>query len=184
MTAATTATLILLSVLTCLNLLLTYGVIRRLRTHEERLADASEPGMRMSDSTPRVGTPIPEFRVPTLDGGEVTREQLAVGERYVGFFSVHCPPCRERLPEFVRFVSENAVPRDPLVVISGMPDERRDDMVAAVGGAARLVVDDHDPGTLEQLFRIERLPCLLMLRDGVVVANATIIGQLPGTSHT
>lgn len=183
MTAATTAALVVIGALACLNLLLTYGVVRRLRSHEERIAELGEggEGMPMSDWTPRVGTTLPEFRVTALDGGEVTRDQLATGEAYVGFFSVHCPPCRERLPEFVDIVSRRQ--GDALVVISGAPDERREEMVAMVGDAARVVVDDHDPGTLEQLLQVERLPCMLVLSDGVVTANAAIIGQLPAAAR-
>lgn len=43
----------------------------------------------------------PEFRMKTLDGAEITSEQLAGRPYIVNFFASWCPPCREELPGMV-----------------------------------------------------------------------------------
>lgn len=80
---------VLLWVIVLLNLLLTFGLMRRTNAH------ASMPKME----TLKVGQPAPDFTAQTLDGETVTLAQYAGRQLVMIFLSSTCAPCVEKLPE-------------------------------------------------------------------------------------
>src|SRR5258708_33673625 len=87
----------LVGVLCLLDLVLTFGVIRRLREHTRLLAQAG-PGRPPELLDP--GASIGEFEAATIEGETLSLAALKL-ETVVGFFSPTCKPCRELLPGFV-----------------------------------------------------------------------------------
>jgi len=94
------AVVTLIGVLTVLNLLLTFGVIRRLREHTDLLARGAAPAASMDAPDMPVGLQVAEFDGTTTEGEPVGREMLA-GDTFVGFVSPGCEPCGERMPELL-----------------------------------------------------------------------------------
>jgi thiol-disulfide isomerase/thioredoxin len=142
-----------------LDLVLTLGVIKRLREHTELLAEAS--------SGPPViatGTMVDTFVTSTVDGEPVDAGALD-GETLVGFFSPTCGPCQERLPLFAAFARDMPGGRDrTLAVIIGDDDEVTAP-VEALRSVARVVVEAPH-GALATAFQVEAFPTLLMIAPG------------------
>jgi hypothetical protein len=177
MTGLALVAIALLGVLTLLNLILTYGVIRRLREHEERLGkDSATPAL---PEQPAIGTPLPAFTAMTTAGQQITDRDFAAGTVYVGIFSTQCRPCHEQLPRFLERVST----LDPYRVLLVINDDGDDpvtlaDLVARAATVGRVVMAP-TPAPLATALGVERFPTMLMLDDGVVVANSHDTGRLP-----
>ncbi|MEU7004059.1 redoxin domain-containing protein [Nonomuraea sp. NPDC046570] len=174
MNTTTQALLGVVGLLVCLNLLFTYGVVRRLKEHEKRFADLG-PSDVLPPAAPAIGSEIPDFHAVTVDGREVSRTVLGSGEAYVGFFTTSCAPCRERLPEFARFAADRQNAQ-VLAVIAGEPDKARE-MAEAFDGRVLTVVEEGPP-VLSATFEVDRYPTILALRDGTVEVNAGIMAHL------
>ena len=110
--------MIVLSVFTALNLLFTFGAIRRLREHTKLLSKSSgadESGVMLA-----AGERIGDFSAAGSDGVRITRGSFAK-PTLVGFFSPKCPACSERLPRFIALAEK-------------MPERRAQVMAVIVGG--------------------------------------------------
>lgn len=151
-----------------LNLLLTIGVIKRLREHTTLLAEVTPPPMV------KVGQEVSDFETTSFDGQRIAADLLEPGT-LVGFFSPTCGPCKEKLPKFVSHVG--ALPAEqptPLAVVIGEVDAAGD-FLAQLTPVARVVVERGD-GPVSRAFGVRAYPTLLRVdRDGsgrlVVGAN-------------
>ena len=76
------------------NLLLTFGLIRRMNTRSRM------PSGEML----KIGAPAPAFTAETLTGETVTLAQFAGRRLALLFMSSTCDPCLEKLPELQRLV--------------------------------------------------------------------------------
>ncbi|GGT02178.1 hypothetical protein GCM10010156_70150 [Planobispora rosea] len=93
------AIVVLVGALALLNLLLTFGVVRRLREHTELLADRVPASSPEPPSLP-VGRRVSAFRGATTGGEPLTHDSWP-GDTLVAFVSPDCGPCRERVPSLV-----------------------------------------------------------------------------------
>jgi thiol-disulfide isomerase/thioredoxin len=93
------ATVVIVGMVGVLNLLLTFGVIRRLREHNELLSSGAG-GARPITTMLAVGESVAPFSATTVDGRSISRDQLA-GPILIGVFAAGCEACREYLPNFV-----------------------------------------------------------------------------------
>lgn len=158
--------------LTMLNLLLTLGVIRRLREHTERLA-AAELGPPPELILPAGERPA-EFRAETVDGAEVTLASLAT-PALLGFFSPDCAPCREWIPRFVQAAAELPQGRAQALAVvardgTGNGDEVSDD-VAALRRVAQVVVEPAN-GPVSRAFAVRGWPALCRVgEDGIILTT-------------
>lgn len=109
--ALLTSLIIVIGVLSLSNLVLLYGVIRRLRLHAEALA-ARPAGESV------LGAVVQSFRVTSADGTEVGGVDLRPGT-IAGFFAPGCGPCEELLPRFTAAVAGHPV----LAVVAEGDDE-------------------------------------------------------------
>jgi hypothetical protein len=150
--AALTLAVILLGTLCVLQLLWTFGVIRRLRTRTgsgaRRGADA--PGALMAP----VGTRV---RGTAVDWH---------GEILVGFFLPGCDP--GQLPEFMALARTRprtvAVLRDR----SGTGAE----LAKRLAQVAEVRIEDSPDGALQRAFRVEAFPSYCLVRHGVISSVA------------
>lgn len=152
------AAVVLVGLLCTLDLILTLGVIRRLREHTELLSQRPEGGLR--PALP-VGGEVGEFTTSTVDGETLTRDALRE-ETVVAFFSPGCQPCEEKLPRFVEYA--RAVPGGRLRVLAAVVGDAGEAgaLVAELSPVARVVVEEHD-GALSAAFQAKMYPTVLLV---------------------
>jgi thiol-disulfide isomerase/thioredoxin len=170
------AAVILIGAVGLLNLLLTVGVIRRLRQHAAALSrlvgSAASPAPALAFAG--IGQAVGEFSTATVDGQPMDHSRLS-GETLVGFFSPHCERCKLQLPDFIAAArSRQGGPDRVLAAVVGAADEATD-LVAALQPVARVVVESHG-GPLGTAFGVTAYPTVVTVApdgDGrvVVVAN-------------
>ncbi|HKE18036.1 MAG TPA: TlpA disulfide reductase family protein [Kofleriaceae bacterium] len=161
-----TFAVVFFAALSALNLLLTFGVIRRLREHDEALASegvARGPISRMLSP----GEAPSEFTAVDIDGAALSRDELTAG--LVSFFTPDCQPCEARLPEFMR-----AAEREPsgragvLAVVVGDPVDA-EPMSRALAPVARVFIE-MPGGALTTAFRVSGYPATCRLDRGHIIA--------------
>lgn len=171
------AAVVLVGVIAVLDLLLTVGVVRRLREQAEVLRELRTT----ADADPVIevilpaGRTVADFTAGTLSGRTLSREGLSTAT-LVGFFSPHCEPCREQVPRFLAYAAgfDGAV----VAVAAGDPTETAD-LVAELAGVAEVVVQDEN-GPLEKAFGVHGYPALCLLEPGGrVVASGYGLDSLP-----
>lgn len=113
------AAIVVVGLLCLADLLLTLGVIRRLREHTEQLA-----GFRGQDA-PVSGLASGEIPEP-FTALSISGERLSgpAGWRVVAFFSAGCSACPERVPAFIDYLRANQISRDAVltVITSSQPE--------------------------------------------------------------
>jgi thiol-disulfide isomerase/thioredoxin len=169
---------VVVGVLAILNLLLTFGVIRRLREHTELISAGG--GMGPPDLMVGVGESPGDFTAAAIDGTTVTREAL-VGGQFVGFFSPDCEPCKEMAPRFAgRAAALPGGRTQVLAVVVGAMDEV-EELVALLEPVARVVVEDSlDASGVAGAFKVKGVPAMCTLNDdGVVAASGFDVVELP-----
>ncbi|HLJ99770.1 MAG TPA: hypothetical protein VKU39_07665 [Streptosporangiaceae bacterium] len=168
------AAVILVGVVCLTDLLLTFGVIRRLREHtamlgETRGADPPVTGLAAGQ------TPDP-FAAVTIDGAAIAGP---AGLRVVAFFSRHCPACPGRISPFIDYVRANHLSQvDVLAVVTGSPDEP----VAYLGQLADVaqVCVEEDDDDLAKAFKVSGFPAFCLLSaSGAVFASGFDPAALP-----
>jgi hypothetical protein len=156
-------------VLAGLSLIMTYGVVRRLREHDRQLAQL-QAVLTPGPATPALRAPVAEFVASTVDGVEVTHRDFREGESFVGLFSTHCTACHEQLPRFIEAVA-HADPRRVLIVLADDGDAGVLARFRAQALAAGQVVIEQNMGPVATAFGIDRWPTMLVLQDAVVTVN-------------
>jgi thiol-disulfide isomerase/thioredoxin len=142
-----TAAVVLVGVLVLLDLLLTLGLIKRVRTHAELLdkvvnaapasAAAVEPGQLP------LGRVVGEFAATTSEGLEISRESFDDGA-VLGFFSTWCDTCAEQLPGFLAYAEP--LGRERVLAVVHGDEDKLVDLVARLSKVAQVVVEpEHGP---------------------------------------
>lgn len=174
------AVVVLVGVVCLLDLVLTIGVIRRLREHTLLLS--SPRGFGNMPALAEVGQEIAEFETTTADGQSIDRSQLS-GETLVGFFTPRCQPCKEKLPDFVEFARSMPGGRErSFAAVVGDGDEAAE-MVAALRPVAQVSVEGQG-GPMTTAFQVKAFPTVVKVApDGegrVVVVNNEVPLDRPG----
>jgi len=164
-----------LSVVCVLNLLLTVGVIRRLREHTT-LLDTMNP--QPPQAMRATGAEVDDFAVTAQDGTPVARRLLA-GLTLVGFFSTTCEPCHERLPDFVARARRMPGGRPRVLAVVASRADDHAGMVASLADAAAVVVEG-PAGELARAFGVRAFPAFGLVDEaGTIVASSTDLGSIP-----
>jgi thiol-disulfide isomerase/thioredoxin len=158
---------------TLLNLLLTFGVIRKLRVHDALL---TAPGAHSgSDATLPVGSTVATVAAATV-GGRTVSSVHRDGTQLVGFFSPGCGACEERIPEFVRYHERSGIAALAVVVADAADSEP---YVARLPGHVDVVVEPQD-GPFGAAFGVTSYPALCLVdQSGVILAGGNSFQQLP-----
>lgn len=156
----------LVGVLCLLNLLLLFGVIRRLREQSSMLKPPS--------LTLPVGEAVGDFSAVTTTRETVSTDTLGDGT-LVGFFSSTCQPCHEKLPDFVAFAETTTV--RALAVVATAPDEGAD-MISALGSVADVVVVESLSSPVAKAFDVRGTPAFVTVERGRVSATGLPASQL------
>jgi len=121
------AAVVVVGVLCLFNLLLLYGVIRRLRTQPEH-----HPA-----GIARAGSVVGAFTAATTEGTELTAEDL-LPDTLVGFFSPGCSACVGELPKFVDLAAGR--PQDRVLAVVVGPETAAAEQVSQLEPKAQVVV--------------------------------------------
>lgn len=150
-----------------MNLLLSMGIIKRLREHTELLANlGGGPASLVA------GEAVGEFSTVTVDDRPLDRESLT-GETVVGFFSPTCQPCKEKLPTFIDYArNRTGGDRRALAVVVG-DAEQAEDFVSRLSPVVRVVLENPD-GPMSLAFKTRAFPTVLAVApddDGRLVVT-------------
>jgi hypothetical protein len=176
--AILSAAIVVVGLLCLADLLLTFGVIRRLRDHAKQLAAFPQDTV-VTDLA--AGEVPPPFTALGITGEQLTGP---IGLRLVAFFSAGCSACPERVPACVDYLRENHIARDEvLVVISSSQPE-------PVGYAEHFaevapVCVEPPGGELETAFKVRGYPAFCLLdATGSVSAASHEPAALPALADT
>jgi thiol-disulfide isomerase/thioredoxin len=159
-----TAAVVVVGILCLLDLLLSFGIIRRLRQQNEALRDLRE----------KQAAAEPDIMAPA--GSRIELSDVDVAGVLVGFFSPNCEPCKERMPQFIEYATGH--PGKVLAVAAGPADEVAD-MVVRLGEVAEVVVEEMG-GPLHNAFGTTGYPAVCLVDDDkTVVASGWEMSALP-----
>ncbi|MGK5552103.1 TlpA family protein disulfide reductase [Actinomadura kijaniata] len=172
------AAVVLVGALCLLDLLLTLGVIRRLREHTaalEGLLARGGGGRPPGDDLPAAGDAVAPFAATATDGTPVTAESLA-GRVIVAFLSTECDACRGQLPRFVEQARGQG--RDRVLGVVVGDAAAAEDMVAALEPVARVAVEPVG-AAISAAFGVSAYPSYVVVEDGRVTGTAVSVTLLP-----
>ncbi|MET8138708.1 TlpA disulfide reductase family protein [Sphaerisporangium sp. NPDC005288] len=161
------AAVVLLGTLCLLNLVLTIGILRRMRAQATLTG-----GPAGAPSALGPGAAVGTFTAVTTDGEPVSSATLT---GLVGFFSSGCEPCHKLLPRFVERARE--LGRENVLAVLGGADEAA---LRALGPVARVVVAERDGGPVARAFQNTWTPMLYLIgEDHRIAAVGTRMEELP-----
>ncbi|MGH3191094.1 MAG: hypothetical protein ACRDPY_26190 [Streptosporangiaceae bacterium] len=168
MTGILIAVVVLVGVIACADLLISFALIRRVAALQAR-------GPQLSG--PAIGREVGQFRVPLLGGGEFSRDHLAAPRTLAVFLTTSCEPCRRAITEL------SAMPGPlpwPLYVILIRTDADDDDAVEVAGqmpAGSRVGIIAAAEAPLEA-FGIDGYPTVLTIEDGIIRASGFRVAAL------
>jgi peroxiredoxin len=120
-----------------------------------------------------VGVAAPDFTLPSLQGGDVSLEELRARGRPVAllFVSPGCGPCAQVFSNVSRWQSALAADITLTLLSSGTPEENR----AAVGNGATevLLQEDYE---VNEAYRVRSTPVAVMVSPEGRIATTTVQG--------
>ena len=160
-----------------LNMLLTFGVLRRLREHSAQLAEI--PDFSMDDgpgySAKFIGRPLSGFSARAIDGTLVSSESLTGNAGMIAVLRIGCGPCHEQLPGFVAWASNTDATATALVTGAESDAREMTDRLAKVS----VVVAGREADELAEALGINVFPTFLEIDStGVVVRAETSLSRM------
>lgn len=168
-----TAAVILLGALFLTDLLLTFGVIRRLREHTAILNEHQSGGVvtRLS-----AGEHPSQFTGVSTGGESVTGP---AGLRVAAFFSSMCSICPGRVPAFTDYLRANHIDRDHVLAVIDGPGAESVLYLDDLAEMAFVCLESGD-GELAKAFQVSGYPAFCLLNeDGSVQAASHDPAALP-----
>lgn len=148
-----------------LDLLMTFGVVRRLREHSRMLA-GSDPARPLVALSP--GELPGDFSRKTLSGSVVTG---TTGLRVVAFLASWCSICPERVPSFIGYLRDHRIGRDSVLAVVEGGDDAPPAYLDRLAEVAQVCVEPPD-GTIAKAFGVQGFPAFCLLDSaGALVAS-------------
>ena len=161
------------SALGLLNLILAYGIIRRLRAEQRSSPSGSFP---LPDAE-SLGAALEEFTVRLENGREISPDTLAEGT-VAAFFAPGCAPCAELLPHFVETVARSGRRADEVLAVVVPGKEGSAEYAARLDTVATVVTDDN-ARTVEVAFGVNAYPVVCRVEsDGRLTALSRDLHEL------
>jgi hypothetical protein len=157
-----------------LDLLLTFGVIRRLREHTDIITAARNPTRQASALS--AGELPGAFSAVTIDGAPVSG---AAGLQLVAVFSSSCSVCPERVSPFADYLDAHGVRRDSVLAVSVGPGSAPAPYLAELAEVAQICVEA-EGGEITEAFKVTGFPAFFLLNaDGAVAVSGFAPSALP-----
>lgn len=167
--------LVIVGAIGLLNLLLTFGVIRRLREHTRLLDRKLVAGdVPLTPSVLATGSAVSSFDTTTVNGDVLTTASLG-DEALVGFFSPTCGPCKAQLPAFLDTARQ--LSRSVAVVAVVIDETGGDDMARRLTEVARVVIEPQE-GSVISAFQVTAFPSFVYVSKGVVTATGNAVAEV------
>jgi hypothetical protein len=165
-----------IGVLCLVNLILGFGIIRRLRAHEvtfRRLFGTQQP------TSVSVGSRPHDFLATMLDGTLVSRDELS-GPALVGFFQPGCGPCAEQTRPFLDLAGEMRAGDSRVLAIVCGPNELEVREYARRFDADAMTFAETPDGPVATAFGVSGFPTFVLLDPvGRVIAAEHRVDALP-----
>ncbi|MFB6714178.1 TlpA family protein disulfide reductase [Streptomyces sp. NPDC056358] len=160
------AAVVLVGLVCTLDLVLTVGVVKRLREHTALLASARpdagyEPGPGPAPGAIVVGEEVGPFSATSADGEPVSQDTVT-SDTLVAFFSPGCAPCQDEVPRFVQHIRASALSRDLAWAVVVGDAEECTPFVSELAPVARVFVEQPG-GPLGRAFRTSAFPTVLRM---------------------
>ena len=168
MTGILIAVVVLVGVIACADLLISFALIRRVATLQ---------GQEAGVSGPAVGHQVGQFRVPLLDGGEFSRDSLAAPRVLAVFLTTSCEPCRKAITELSAMAGALPWPLYVIIIRTDAADDDALDVAASMPAGSRVGVVSTAEAPLEA-FGIDGYPTVLTVEDGTVRASGFRVAAL------
>jgi len=168
------AAVAVVGVLCLLDLLLTFGVIRRLKEHTAMFAE------RGSLAPPVIGLAEGErpgaFSAMTTDGQHVDESTPL---RLAAFLSTSCSICPERVPLLLKYLTAHHIDRASVLAVVVGPDGEKAPYFESLAEVAQICIEP-DEGDVSKAFRAAGYPAFCLLSaDGTVLASGYDPQMLP-----
>ncbi len=176
MTAALSIWVLLLTVATAGNLLLTLAAIRRIKAPPH---DHSED----KPVLPVVGNSIGEFETPAGAGAPLTGTQLRQGNRRALFVTAHCPACRRVISAMRAAKSADRLPPElvSFFLVGDDAETQTSEFATELRHLGGVSVVPLEHPALAAFGGVEVFPTVVDLRDGEIVR---VGHRLPEGAHT
>ncbi|MGX7824649.1 TlpA disulfide reductase family protein [Actinokineospora sp. 24-640] len=168
------AAVALLGALCLLNLVLTMGIVRRLRDHTDRLVALN--GLPEENTLRDPGSGIDPFSAVSATGAVLTRDDL-VAPTLVAFFTPDCPACEEKLPAFLSYAHD--FPGGKQRVVAVVAGEAGGARYRAALSEVGTVFSEREHGELQKAFGVNAFPAFLVVVDGLVGQSTHHVDDLP-----
>ncbi len=175
--AILTAAVVLVGLLCVLDLLLSFGIIRRLREQNETLKNVQQQRAAIDPEIALpAGATIGTFTAATVGGSDLSNADIDGTRALVGFFAPACEPCKERMPQFMEYATRFD---GKVIAIASGSEEETADMVVRLGEVAE-VIREADGGVVHQAFGASGYPALCLVDgDRTVLASGWEMSALP-----
>jgi hypothetical protein len=165
------AALAFLALAVCLlDLVLTLGVVRRLRRHTELISNLSSGGWRPG-AILAAGETAGPFEAVATTGERVSRDGLS-GRTLVGAFAPQCSACEEKLPAFVDIAKTFSGGRDQVIAVVVGSENEAETYRERLEPVARVVVEPPATGEIGTALALNAFPAF-----GVLDESGTVVGD-------
>lgn len=142
-----------------------------LQAREGSQVGASQPvsfGGKVGGAAPKVGTPAPDFTLPSLEGKAVSLSNFRGKVVLLNFFATWCPPCRAEMPDLEATYKELKSKGLEIVAVDLQEDQATVSGYTKSLGLTFTVLLDRGADVFGQ-YRITGLPTTYFIdREGVV----------------
>ncbi|MBP2325032.1 thiol-disulfide isomerase/thioredoxin [Kibdelosporangium banguiense] len=177
--AILTAAVVLVGILCVIDLLLSFGIIRRLREQNEalQLVQQQQTAGLDDDIALPAGSAVGAFAATTVGGTELTNVDIIGSPLLIGFFSPNCEPCKERMPQFIEYATRF---NGRVIAVASGSVEETTDMVARLGEVGDVLVEPNEEAPVHKAFGAKGYPAMCLVGDdGVVQASGWEMAALP-----
>lgn len=176
--AVLVAAVVVVGLLGLVNLLFSFGVIRRLRVHTEILDSLSQrgPGGEPLAVMLEAGSTIADFDSDTVAGERVSRDDL-VGTTLVGVFSPGCSGCEAQLGRFVEYAAAHPGGRGHTLAVVVGEEANSASYVEQLGPVARVVRESPD-GPVSKALAVRGFPAFALVDGDRVRVSGVDVGAL------
>ncbi|MDW4903361.1 hypothetical protein RB625_33670 [Streptomyces californicus] len=165
------ALLVLFGALSIFNIVLTVGLVRRVRELSTKQRAPMPPRADLPPVMRAEGERVEPFRAVTVREEPVSEDFLAVGPVLLGVFAYGCTSCHERIPEFLSFVAAQDYRRDQVLVILVGKTADFTEELPLLDPIATVVVERRQ-GPVARALGVKAYPALAVIGAGGVVRAA------------